>query len=133
MGLGNQSNSLGPRQGGSLPIGVEGCFTPCVEFVKSLLGFAQSTGVLRMHVDAIRTAVDLRGAHLQQVNEAEFKAASVKVLFQSIHRLLRFLGVLTGVNSGFHNKLLSYWRFRLRPCWPGRSARCLADLLHLNG
>jgi hypothetical protein len=55
-----------------------------------------------VHVDAVGAAIDLRSAHLHQMNEAVLKAACGKILFQSIHRLLRFLGVSTGINSRFH-------------------------------
>ena len=100
--LGDQRDGLRPRQGSALPIRVERSFAPSIECVKTLLCFAQCSGVFGMHVNTIGAPVDLRSAHLQQMNEAEIKSASCNILFERGHGLLSFLSVPACIYPRFH-------------------------------
>src|SRR6266436_8517340 len=48
-------------------LGVKRRLLPRAQHVESLLGLAEGAGVFRMQIEAIRTPIDLRGAHLHQV------------------------------------------------------------------
>src|SRR5205814_3069207 len=71
---------LDPLQRRSLAVRVVRGLTPCVEPVQALLRLARRSRVLRMHVQEIGAAVDLRRAHLQQVRELRLDAALVNEL-----------------------------------------------------
>src|SRR5882762_235208 len=100
--LGNQSQRLGPRQSGPLAFGVEGRLTPGIEFVQPLFRLAHCARILGMHVNAVRAAIDLRSAHLDQMNQLVIKPAFGDIFLQRIQRFLRFRCVFPIVNSRFH-------------------------------
>jgi hypothetical protein len=58
--------------------------------------------ILSGDIDAIRAAVDLRGAHFHEMNEAVLEAGFGDIFFESIHGLLGFLGVSPDIDSWFH-------------------------------
>ena len=53
---------------------VERGLAPGVEQVEPLLGLAGGARVLAVHVDAIRAAVQLRGAHLDELEQSVLEA-----------------------------------------------------------
>src|ERR1700756_4552815 len=53
-----------PSVSRAFALGVKRRLLPRVEHVESLLSLAQCAGVFRMHVEAVRAPIDLRGAHL---------------------------------------------------------------------
>src|SRR5690606_1582427 len=81
---------------------VEGRLAPGVERVQALLGFAFGARILAVHVDAVRAAVDLRGAHLHEAEQAVLQARAVDVFLQLHHRLDRFRGNTEVVDTGCH-------------------------------
>src|SRR4051794_24721760 len=58
--LADARDGLGPGQCRPLPVGEEGRLAPGVQRVDPLLRLPRRPGVLRVHVDAIGAAVDLR-------------------------------------------------------------------------
>src|SRR6185437_11679857 len=104
--FGNESERFSPREGGSFALGIKRRFAPGVEFVETLFGFAGGAGVFRMHVEAIRAAVNLRRAHFHEFEERFFEAGTMDVGFEGEHSLIS-LGIYFGnVDSGFHFVLL---------------------------
>src|SRR5262249_18665813 len=81
MCLGDQRQRFGPGQRGAFPRGVEGRLAPRVELVETLLALTLGARLLRVHVDAIGAAVDLRGAHLDQKEKRAIEAARGEILF----------------------------------------------------
>src|SRR5579872_3839223 len=59
MRVSDQGQSFGPGERGPLAIGVERRFPPGVEQIETLLGFASRAGILGMHIETERAAVDL--------------------------------------------------------------------------
>ena len=64
--LADQSYRFGPGKSRTLTICEEGRFAPRIKCVQTLFRFAAGPRILAMHVEAIGTAVDLRGAHFNQ-------------------------------------------------------------------
>jgi hypothetical protein len=102
MGLGNEGYGFGPGERGAFAVGEEGRLAPGVEGVEALLGFSGSTRVDGMHVQAISTAVDLRGAHFDEMDELGLEAAFGDVFFQGKHGVERALGEFSVVDTWLH-------------------------------
>src|SRR5712664_312574 len=68
VSLRDKRDGLGPGEGGAFAVGEEGSLSPGFESVEALLGFSGGAGVDGMHVQAISTPVDLRGAHFDQMD-----------------------------------------------------------------
>jgi hypothetical protein len=66
---------LGPAQRGPLPLRVARRFAPGRQQVDALLGLASAAGFGRMHVDAVGTAVDLRGANFHELDQGRLEAS----------------------------------------------------------
>src|SRR5438105_49210 len=62
MAFRDPGDGLGKRECRAFALGVKRRLLPRVEHVESLLGLAEGAGVFRMHIEAIRTPIDLRGA-----------------------------------------------------------------------
>src|SRR5215472_2599633 len=87
--LGDERQRLGPSQRCAFAVGKERRFPPGVESTEPLFGFAIGTGVLGMHVDAIGAAVDLGGAHPDQLDQGAFEPACRDVFLQAVDSLRR--------------------------------------------
>lgn len=83
---GNLRDRLRPSQRGAFFLGEKRCLAPGVERVNPLLGFALGAGVLRVHVETIGAAVDLRGADFYQFQQLRLDAAGADVFFERAHR-----------------------------------------------
>jgi hypothetical protein len=68
------SDRLGPFERRAFSIGKERRLAPGVEGVDTLLGFTVEPRVLRVHVDAIGAAVDLRRSDFDQLEEPPVEA-----------------------------------------------------------
>lgn len=79
--MADQGDLFGERQDGSFFGGEEWCFTPGVEGIDALFGFAVFAGVAGMHVDTKGAAVDLGRADIDQVFVGLFEASVAEVLF----------------------------------------------------
>jgi hypothetical protein len=75
-----------PQQRGTFPLAVVRALLPCTQEVEPLLTHAASAGVLRVHVDAVRAAVELGDAGLHQFNERTLQARLGQVEFEPAHR-----------------------------------------------
>src|SRR5438067_1572631 len=73
--LRDESDRLDPREARAFAIRKERRLAPRVERIEPLLGLALRARVDRVHVDAERAAVDLRGAQLQEVDELVIEPA----------------------------------------------------------
>src|SRR5579875_105176 len=62
-----QRDRFGPAEGRPLAVAVEGRLAPGVQLDQPLYCLARRPGVLRVHVEAVSAAVDLGGAHLDQL------------------------------------------------------------------
>src|SRR6266404_159355 len=112
VGLRDLRYGFGPGEGGALAVGEEGSLTPGFEGVKTLLGFAGGARVNGMHVEAICTPVDLRGAHFHEVDELGLEAAFGNVLLDCKQVFEWLLGVLAVVETRLH---LFSFRKRISP------------------
>ena len=68
VGLRDKRDGFGPGESGAFAVGEEGSLASGFESVEALLGFSSGAGVDGMHVQAISTPVDLRGAHFDQMD-----------------------------------------------------------------
>jgi hypothetical protein len=66
--------------------GEERRLAPRHQRVESLLGLALLRRVFRVHVDAVRAAVQLRGPQLHQLQQRPFEPAMPHVLLEPAHR-----------------------------------------------
>ena len=73
-----------------------------MQLVEALFGLAEGPCVLRMHVNAIGTAVDLRCAKLEEMEELGFDGGVSEIVFDRKKSSQGFLGELTIVESWFH-------------------------------
>ena len=88
---------------GPFAIGVKRRFAPGVQHVQPLLRFAVRTGVFAVHVEAIGTAIHLRGPHFHQEQERFFQPAVAQIAFdaeQCFDRLWRGFAV---IDARFHD------------------------------
>ena len=69
MAFRDPGDGLGKRERRAFALGVKRRLLPRVQHVESLLGLAEGAGIFRMQIEAIRTPIDLRGAHLHQVDQ----------------------------------------------------------------
>jgi hypothetical protein len=102
-GLRHQYHRLGPGERRPLAIAVERRLAPGVEQVEPLLALAVGTGVARVHVKAIGAAVDLRSAHLYQLDQAGLETAALDIGFECRHRFHGIGSGLIGIEPGFHD------------------------------
>src|SRR5713101_3054352 len=65
-------------------------------------GLSFRARVDRMHIQAIRAAIDLRGPHLNQMNQLGLQSAFRNVLLQVKHGFECTLGVSSVVNPRLH-------------------------------
>src|SRR4051794_27344903 len=72
--LADERQRLRPGKRRALPIAVERRFAPGIEQVDALLRFAAGARVDAVHVDAVRAAVDLRRADLDQLQQRMLEA-----------------------------------------------------------
>src|SRR5262249_18745925 len=102
-------DGLGPLERRALTIAEERRLPPGVERVEALLGFACVPGVLGVHVDAVRAAVDLRRADLDELEQPRVQPGRC-LARQSKHRLAEAgVQVFGEVDSGRHvSRLLGY-------------------------
>src|SRR5262249_49400344 len=77
-------------------------FAPGIEQIKTLLGLTGRARVLAVHIEAGRTAVDLRGAHLDELEQAALEAGAIDVRLQCEHRLRRARNHSEKVETRFH-------------------------------
>jgi hypothetical protein len=105
----NQRHSFRPGQRGALAVGKEGSLAPGFKRVQALLGFTRGASVDRMHVEAVRAAVDLRGAHFDEVHEFWVETAFGDVLFEAEQVPEWLLREFSLVDSRLHG--LSFWGF----------------------
>jgi hypothetical protein len=95
-----------------------GVFRPRVERVQALFRFAHGPSIQRMHVQAVGASVDLRGPHLDQVEQLVLQAAPGQILFQVEQRLHRLLSEFPVVDTRLHGDTSlkpSYMRTRRTP------------------
>src|SRR5690606_40579905 len=92
-----------PRERGALPFAVDGRFAPGGEEIQPLLGLATGARVLRMHVEAVAAAVDLRCADLHELEQCGLEARAIDGGAEAKHRL-EGIAVLCGIEgqSGLH-------------------------------
>jgi len=69
VGFGDQRHRFGPCQRGAFTIGIKRRFPPRIQQIQPLFSFAVLARVLGVHVDAERTAVDLRRPRLHQFDQ----------------------------------------------------------------
>jgi len=74
MAFRDSGDGVSKRERRAFALGVKGRLLPRVEHVESLLGLAEGAGLFRMQVETIRAPIDLRGAHLHQVDQGFLQA-----------------------------------------------------------
>src|SRR5437868_14800613 len=74
LALRDPGDGVSKRERRAFALGVKRRLLPRVEHIESLLGLAEGAGVFRMQIEAIRTPIDLRGAHLHQVDQRFLQA-----------------------------------------------------------
>jgi len=94
---------FGPGEGGAFAVREEGSLAPSLECVEALLGFADGSGVEGMHVEAISAAVDLRGAHSDEVEELGVESALCNVFFDGEEVLEGLLIEFSVVDARLHD------------------------------
>ena len=101
VGCRDQRHGLGPFERRSLAIAEERRFAPRIQAVQALLRLAFGSRILGMHVQTVSAAVDLRGAHHQQMQQLAVQAAGVD---GALHReqWLHELHIPGDIDSGFH-------------------------------
>src|SRR5882724_12606179 len=60
MALRDPGDGVSKRERRAFALGVKRRLLPRVQHIESLLGLAEGAGVFRMHIEAIRTPIDLR-------------------------------------------------------------------------
>src|SRR6185369_2144573 len=81
----NQCERFDPGEGGPFTIGIVGRLPPGIQPVESLFGFAESSSVFAVHVEAISAPINLRSAEFEEKDEAGFQACGMNVLFKACH------------------------------------------------
>src|SRR5262249_28395543 len=76
---------LGPGKRGALAIRVARTLAPGVERVEPLLALAERTQILPVHIDAVPTAVDLRRAQLDEIDQRRIEAAPQQIALEAGH------------------------------------------------
>jgi len=115
---GDERDCFGPFERGTFAVGVVRSLAPRTEAVESLLGFALRPRILTVHIEAVRTAVDLRGPHADQFQKIRLQAALADGLLESVKRVKgSFWQGVAIVDSWFHSFIL-----RLAGCEIGRQA-----------
>src|SRR5437870_10044291 len=69
MALRDPGDGVSKLERRAFALGVKRRLLPRVEHIESLFGLAEGAGVFGMHIEAIRAPIDLRGAHLHQVDQ----------------------------------------------------------------
>src|SRR5581483_3219707 len=94
-------------EGGALARGVERRFAPGVEQIDALLALAALAQGLAVHVQAIGAAVDLRRAHLDQLDQLRAERGLVQVALDLAQGPHPGRGQLVSVQAvGAHSLLL---------------------------
>jgi hypothetical protein len=101
-GIGDFRHRLDPCEGCALPIGEQRRFLPCGDEIEPLLGLAVRARLTAVHLDAERTAVDLRRPQLDQMQQALFEPAFVDRLVQRDDRLDQFRRLTVEIQPGLH-------------------------------
>ena len=110
MGLRDAGQGIGPRQRRAFSRRVERRFVPGIEQIKTLLALALAASVLAVHVETVCAAVDLRGAHLDQLYEAPLQATLLNIRLGLLYHLHRRGCCFVGIQSRrLHSALLSDW------------------------
>ena len=76
----------------ALALGEERSLSPCAERVQTLLGLADRARVLRVHVDAVGAAVDLRGSDSHQLAQGRVELDLVELLGRGVIEVGHGLG-----------------------------------------
>jgi L-asparagine oxygenase len=105
MAISDARHGFRPRQRGAFALGVERRFAPRVQRVEPLLGLADGAQVFPMHVYAVRAAIDLRHAQLDQVEQLRVEAGLTQIVFQSQHGLHSAGTDRSDFDSWLHNVL----------------------------
>lgn len=76
-----------------------------------------------MHDDAVCTAIDLRGADFDEIEQSSVQAAGVDIVLQPRHRFVEVGAYLSGIQSGL-GRLVCHVVFLFRPYseYGGRSS-----------
>src|SRR5689334_16432745 len=110
MGLPNLSHGFSPRQCCSFTLVVIRRLLPGVQPVQTLLAFSGSSEILPVHVDAIRTTVDLGRPQLNQIQQGFFDLRGLmKIFFQAQHRLIYASRFLQIIDSRLHEYSSGFW------------------------
>jgi hypothetical protein len=97
-------DGVSKRERRAFALGVKRRLLPRAQHVESLLGLAEGAGVFRMQIEATRTPIDLRGAHLHQVDQRFLQASVVDVMLDLIHPAERFRNIRV-VDTSFRRRL----------------------------
>jgi len=76
---GYQSDCFCPGESSPLSLGIEGRFSPGDKLIEPLFTFTSHPCIFCVHINAIGTAVDLRGTQLDQIDEGWFQSAMGQV------------------------------------------------------
>src|SRR5258708_17088723 len=82
--------------------GVVGGFGAGVEAVEALFTFTPCSRIFPMHIETVGTAIDLRGAQLDQLEQRWLKTALAHSFFQSGHCTVGSWSNLAIVNAFCH-------------------------------
>src|SRR5579863_4757715 len=106
MPLTDQRDGLGPVQSSPLPLRVKGSLSPSVEAIDPLFAFSPGSQVLRVHVETVSAAIDLRSSHPDQIQQRGFKTTGSEGAFHAQHCLVDLSsigGELFYIDSRFHD------------------------------
>src|ERR1035437_4307256 len=87
MILAEASHGLGPGERGALAHVEERCLSPRAQRVEPLFGLARGARVLRMHVEAVGAAVELRRPRLHEFEQPMIKPGLARMAFEREHDL----------------------------------------------
>ncbi|MNG21711.1 hypothetical protein D3C84_1061070 [compost metagenome] len=87
MALGQQGKGIGPQQGGTLALAEERRIFPGPQRQQATDTFPGLQRITAVHVQAQRTAVELRGADLDQLAQRELQLDLGQDLLQAEHGL----------------------------------------------
>lgn len=107
--IGDEGDSFGELEDDTLPFCIERSFAPGIEKVDALFRFAGKTCVFGVHVKAVAAAVELRGANVDEVNEAMVKAALHDKLPEAGEGYESFGVDAPGVKAGSEGRFVIHW------------------------
>nr|KGD11541.1 hypothetical protein DO63_5965 [Burkholderia pseudomallei] len=102
----DERHRLGPFERRAFAVGEERRFAPDDDRREAALGFAVLARVARVHVDAVRAAVDLRGAQPHELDQRRLQPALRDPLLEREHRVERVRIRLAVVEAGLHDAFL---------------------------